>query len=165
MELMCGASLAHHGLLGYLYDLTLCDVDLSPVPTQHLASLISSVDGFLHVDNASGCDMVSFLTSLKCTDLIISSQNLGRDETQALVQALESSVVTMELGGRATLDIEALAEYSGQGRCRRLRLQNTETKEKYRQELKTWARSKNWTYDDRGDLELNAIDLIDLTIE
>ena len=65
--LMCGASLAHQGLLGNVYRLRLglCDVDLSPVPAQHLASLISCVTKRLRIQNLSGSDLVSVLTSLK----------------------------------------------------------------------------------------------------
>ena len=80
-ELTCAASLAHHGLLGSLYDMDLCNVDLSPVPAQHLASLASCVTSELHIQNVSGCDLVSLLTSLKCKYLIIISQSLGREET------------------------------------------------------------------------------------
>ena len=46
-ELMCAATLAHHGLLGSVKMMALFDVDLSPVPAQHLASLASCVTGKL----------------------------------------------------------------------------------------------------------------------
>ena len=66
MELMCGASLAHHGLLYSVVELNLWDVDLSPVPEQHLASLVSCVTSELSIQNVIGCDLVSLLSSLKC---------------------------------------------------------------------------------------------------
>ena len=143
MELMCGASLAHHGLLGSLIDLTLRDIDLSPVPAQHLASLASCVTKWLHIENVSGCDLVSLLTSLKCHKVYIRSQRLGREETRALVQAMESVVESVELWGGVTLDIQALIEYSGQGVCRNVELQD-DTMDRYKEELVTWAKSKKW---------------------
>ena len=39
------ADLAHHGLLGSLRELHLVNRDLSPIPTEHLASLASCVRG------------------------------------------------------------------------------------------------------------------------
>ena len=44
--------------------LWLLDVDLSPVPAQHLASLALCVTFRLSIRNVSGCDLVSILTSL-----------------------------------------------------------------------------------------------------
>ena len=38
-ELICGASLAHHGLLGSVEGSSLWEVDLSPVPAEHLPGL------------------------------------------------------------------------------------------------------------------------------
>ena len=57
---------------------------------------------------------------------------------------MESGVGRVELHGEVTLDIEALAEYSGQGVCRTVMLQWPDTMARYRQELVTWARSRNW---------------------
>ena len=111
MKLMCAASLAHHGLLYSVARLDLRDVDLSPVPAQHLASLASCVTRELSIRNVSGCDMVSILTSVKCQELHIRWQSLGREETKALVQAMETRVEKLILGEMVTLDPEALDEY------------------------------------------------------
>lgn len=148
---MCGASLAHHGLLHSCYSMNLSDVDLSPVPTHHLASLVSCVTNVLIIENVSGCDLVNLLTNIKCEELIITRLRLDSKETQALVQAMESGVEKMTLFYTktyegVTLDIEALTEYSGQGRCRLLWL-NSDTADKYREELTTWAESRNWTHE------------------
>ena len=109
---ICGLSLAHHGLLGSGFRfMTLDNVDLSPVPTQHMASLVSCVTDELGIWNVSGCDMVSILTSVKCQELHIRWQSLGREETKALVQAMETRVEKLILGEMVTLDPEALDEY------------------------------------------------------
>ena len=86
--------------------------------------------------------------SLKCMEYLelhIGKHRLGREETQALVQAMESSVALMVLEEEVTLDIEVLTEYSGQGQCNDILLHN-DTEERYREELLTWAKIKNWRY-------------------
>ena len=147
MELMCGASLAHHGLLDSMDDLRLCHVDLSPVPAQQLASLVLLTSDLV-IQNVSGFDLVSLLSSLKCKELFIGRQSLGREETQALVRAMESGVDWVWLHKEVTLDIEALTEYSGQGTCRWLRLQH-DIVARYKKELEAWARHiNNITFDE-----------------
>ena len=47
-EITCAASLAHHGLLGSVEEMSLCDVDLTSVPAEHLASLFSSVTVYVN---------------------------------------------------------------------------------------------------------------------
>ena len=107
MEFLCGASLAHHGLLSSVKPLKLKDVDLSQVPSQHLRSLIFSVLSHLIIENLT-CDLANLITSLKCYELNIRRQRLGKEETQALVQAMamESRVVKVKLGAKVTLDIQ-----------------------------------------------------------
>ena len=69
---MCGASLSHHGLLGSLSRMMLCDVNLSQVPDKHLASLASCVTGELTIKNVTGGQQIAtLLTNLKCNRLII----------------------------------------------------------------------------------------------
>ena len=154
---MCAASLAHHGLLSSVDRLWLSD-DLSPVPAQHLASLVSCVTFSLHIKNVSGCDLVSILNSLKCEWLDISSQSLGREETQALVKAMESRVEDVILGddeSKGTLDIEALTEYSGRGMCTTMKVEKFKGPRvtRYQKQLKSWARSRNWSFRKDGKLD------------
>ena len=148
--LMRAASLAHYGLLGSVKNMTLTDVYLRDIPAKHLASLTSCVTRYLHIENVSSCDLVSILTSVKCQRLGIYS--LGREETKALVQAMESGVEEVELRCEVTLDIEALAEYSGQGVCRRVKiLSETLVEERLYQTLKEklgWAHNINWRFEE-----------------
>ena len=81
-EIICAASLAHHGLLGSVAWMRLGDVDLTSVPTEPLASLASSVTGRVLIENVSGCDLVTILASAKCERLSIRRQHLGKEETQ-----------------------------------------------------------------------------------
>ena len=93
----CAASLAHHGLLGSVEEIWLCDVDLTSITPEHLASLISSVTGFVIIENVSGCDLVTILDNVKSKVLYIYSQSLGSEETQALLRAKESRVEEVQL--------------------------------------------------------------------
>ena len=144
----CGASLAHHGLFGKVITMGMEDVDLSSVPTKHLVSLTSSVRVGLCIQNVIGCDLVSIFSSLRCGTVVINNQSLGREETRALVQHMETreisrGLLSLKLGAEVTLDIEALVEYSGEGVCKEIELNNS-TMVRYIEELRTWARSKNW---------------------
>ena len=141
------ASLAHQGLLGSVTSVSLCDVYPTSLPAEHLASLVSSVTRILLIENVSGCDLVNILDSVNCTELSISSQSLGSEETQALVRAMESRVEDVELGDGVTLEIRNLMEYSGQGKCRKVRCYN-DTKDRYKEQLRTWATSRNWRVTD-----------------
>ena len=117
-EISIAASLAHHGLLGSIKNMDLCDVDLVSVPAEHLASLASCVTRRVIISNVS--NTVNILDNVKCQSLSINNQTLSSEETRALVRAMESRVEGLWLGGggEVSLDITALTQYSGQGKCR-----------------------------------------------
>ena len=162
-EITCAASLAHHGLLGSVREIRLCNVDLTSVPTEHLASLASSVTASVTIKNVRGSyyDLVTILDSVKCKRLDIMRQSLDSEETQALVRAMESRVEEVRLIEEVTLDIMDLMEYSGQGKCKKVGcywdtkplmvnikrnycFRNTKPEHRYREQLWTWATIKNW---------------------
>ena len=74
------------------------------------------------------------------------------------MQAMESRVESVVLNYKVTLDIRDLMEYSGQGICRvvecnndmmmtlgfDLATHNDDTKVRYREQLRTWAKNRNW---------------------
>ena len=148
-EIRCAASLTHYGLLNGMVTMGMENVDLSSVPDEQLVSLTASVSRALFIENVSGCDLLSILTSLKCDQVIITNQSLGREETRALVRLMEEErgisrgLHGLYLGDEVTLDIEALVEYSGQGWCKEIMLDN-KTLARYSEELRTWAKSRNW---------------------
>ena len=120
-EIITAASMAFNGLLGSVTDMILNEVDLSSVPADHMAALISCVK--FHVDIMSvNCDLLRILDSVKSKVLSINNQRLNSEKTGALVRAMESRVEEVELGewGDLSLDITALSQYSGQGMCRKL---------------------------------------------
>ena len=142
----CTASLAYRGLLCSVENLRLSDkddvVDLSSVPAEHLASLVSIVTRLVEISNVIGCDLVTILDSVESKELDISSQSLGSEETQALVRAMESSVEQVGLS-QVTLDIRDLMDYNGQGKCWFVGCYS-DTKDRYREQLRTWTTSRNW---------------------
>ena len=145
---ICAASLAYHGLLCSVEELILQDaadddVDLTSVPAEHLASLVSCVMRKVVISSVIGCDLINILDNVKCEILTISSQNLGIEETQALVRAMESGVGSVGLSGEVDLDIRSLMDYSGQGKCMGVWCYR-DSVDRYREQLRTWASSKNW---------------------
>ena len=136
------ASLAHQGLLGSVEHLWLWD-DLTSVPPEHLASLVSSVTRSVIIKNVRGCVLLTILDSVKSRWLEFYKQSLGSEETEALVQAMESRLKEVWLDYKVTLDIRDLMEYSGQGKCREVR-GYYDTAPRYREQLRTWATSRNW---------------------
>ena len=145
-DIRIAASLAHHELLGSVnVKILSCHVmDLASVPAEHLTSLASCVTWAVDINNVSNCDIISLLNSVKCERLYISNHSLSSEETMALVRAMESRVETVMLGlimGDLSLDIRALTQYSGQGKCQWVSC-HYETANKYREEVRAWA---NWT--------------------
>ena len=138
----CAASLAHHGLLGSVSYMSLGDVDLTSVTAEHLASLVS-VTGRVYIGNVSGSALVTILDSVKGEVFWICRQSLDSEETQALVRAMESRVEIVLLNAGVTLDIRDLMEYSGQGKCREVECFR-DTADRYKEQLRTWATSRNW---------------------
>ena len=98
-EIKYAASLAHQGLLGsFKYHELGLRGDLSSVPAEHLASLVSAVGYSLVINNVGGCDLVTILDSIKCESLSLNiHQSLGSKETQALVRAIESWLTVVRL--------------------------------------------------------------------
>ena len=147
----CAASLAHHRLLGSVEEMRLCDVDLTSVPAEHLASLVSGVTGTVTIYRVSGCNLVTILDSVRSRVMSICTQRLGSEETQALVRAMESGVEIVKLDYTVKLDIRILMEYSGQGKCRKMEYYCICTKDRYRRKLRTWATNRNWKVTSNDD--------------
>ena len=144
------ARLAHQGLLGSVRRMKLAH-DLTSVPDNQLASLVSSLQcggvSSLEIRRVRGCDLVTLLDSVKnpIWELMLRTQSLGSEETQALVRAMESHVEELWLREGVTLNIEALIEYSGLGKCRVFQCYY-DTANRYMEQLRTWATSRNWSF-------------------
>ena len=138
-------------MLDSVEDMKLQDVDLASVPAEHLASLTSRVTSSFYIRNVSNFDMINILDNLKCTILGICEQSFdlrnnetSSEETRALVRAMESRVERVWLDMGVILDIMALTQYSGQGKCWWVTCIYSDTAERYGEELKSWAQRINW---------------------
>ena len=144
----CAASFAHHGLLTSLKLLAMCDVDLSKVPSQHLLSLASCVTYILTIKNVRSFDLVALLDSVELEVMEISGQNLSTEETQALVRAMETRVKVTRLGHwhwmELTLDIDALTQYNGQGKCGCIMMDMSSPSSGTEEKLENWRLGANW---------------------
>ena len=148
-EILTVASLAHHGLLGSVKEMYLQYLDLASVPAEHLASLASCVTNKVYIFKVNNCDIISILASVKCDELVISSQTLSSQETQAVVQAM-ANVEEVYLGDRfgyhrieVRLDISTLVTYGGRGKCQKV-VFYYDTADKYREEVLRWAHRISW---------------------
>ena len=140
------AGLAHHGLLLPISHMDLYDIDLAPVPAEHLASLVS-LPHILYIMNVTNTDIVNLLDNIKCNILRIGRQSLSSVETQALVRTMESNVGLVSAGGvrgEVSLDIPTLTTYSGQGKCREFQWRSSIGARRCREEVISWAQRINW---------------------
>ena len=142
--IICASSLAYRGWIKDVENIWLGEIDLDKVPSQHLISLFSSVKRTVNIDiEVTGWDLVTILDSLQCQEIRLGCKKLAREETQALVRAMESRVEKVFLYNEIELDMEALSEYSGQGRCRVLECKGVREVTSCSQ-LITWAYKREW---------------------
>ena len=152
-DIRCAASLANKGLLGNVEHLTLKDADLSSVPVQNLASLVACVRSSVYIEDVGGCDLLKILESVRSRGLIICRQSLNSEETKTLVKALETNMELFSWSGYGeqenTLDITAMTQYSGLGKCNRIFIVKAAN---YKEQFRTWAEGKDWEmFEEDGD--------------
>ncbi len=170
--LTCAGSLAFHGLLGQGYiRLRLVNVDLTSIPAESLAALARTPSSCV-VSKVSENGLISFLNNLDCYALDI-DQSLGREETQALVQAMESGVEKVRLKS-VNFDIETLITYSGEGFCGQVVIDynydydpdynydDDYDPHRFREPLKNWAGLKDWAVIDLYGYQLMVSNRISL---
>ena len=150
-----------HWLLCSVESLVLENVDLTSVPAEHLASLASCVKYTLHIINVHTFTLINILDNIKIDILIIKKQRLGSGETRAVVRAMESGVKTVYLGGGGfmSLDIRALTQYSGHGKCERVGCYG-DTADIYREEVRTWGQRINWSlrYETMNQIQIDCVE-------
>ncbi len=163
-EIACAASLAYHNLhmldcqyyhhLGWLCNTTLADVDVSSIPPEHLVSFMSCVGRTFNLFKVIGSGLVTILSNVNSLELRINNQTLDVEETKALVKSMEANGyrITLIIGDGVNLDIKTFTEYSGNGRCSGVRLFIfSDTATRYRDDLRTWAKNKQWRIDSDTD--------------
>ena len=148
-EIDTAASLAYYGRLKPVEHLQLKNVNLSKVSTEKMASLASSVEEYVYINNVNVCGLASILDQVKCNKLEITDQGLASEEIEALLRAMETRVDEVVIGFCVALKpgldyIKALTKYSGQGPCGRLVINcDEDTAFKYIEMMEAWATSKS----------------------
>ena len=110
-EITTAASLAHYGFLRPVEEMRLQYVDLSSVPAEHMASLAACVTDRVIISNVHNFDLINILDNIECQSCYIHGHSLNREESLALVRAMESRVEKVTLGGE--VDIKVLTQYNG----------------------------------------------------
>ena len=157
-EIITAASLAQHGFLRSVEEMRLSNVDLASVPAEHMASLAACVTKGVVIWNVHNCDLVNILENLKCRHCEIFYQSLNREESMALVGALETNVREFVCGA-VILNITALTKYSGQGLCKSITCDIDDIDDEdldndmivmniYLKQLRIWAQRINWELDE-----------------
>ena len=86
------ASLAFHfygQVFSFVKTLTMCDMDLSSIPTSHMEALALCAKCDITINNVTGFDLVSFLEKIPYGEqLNIDGQSLNDEEAQALMKIL-----------------------------------------------------------------------------
>ena len=143
-EIAEASMLAYHELLSSVKWWVLENIDLTSVPSKHLAALASCVTTNIYINNVRP-NPICLLDSVKCNKVTIINQSLNSEETQALVRAMESRVMRVLLSINVSVDIETLTQYNGQGRCAYVHC-TYDTADRYREEMKRWGeRMIMWT--------------------
>ena len=140
-KLQSAAALATLGHIKQVERLDLYNLDTSSVPAEELSSLVkcSDVVGIARVNGG----LAPVLSSVQCGRLHIHSTSLSTADTQQLVAAMVTRVKEVWLDEGLSLDMAALAQYDGKGRCGIVRLAAAVSAE-YGDQVKTWAEHLGW---------------------
>ena len=126
------------------------DMGLSDIDSDHMKKLTSIVTDRVWIVNVTPASQVGgILASVRCEMLVLVNMKLSEAHTRALVTAMRDRVERVELWGNVTLDIEALCEYQGRGRCRELQVWGN-TVSRHRARLRRWAGQAGWTVTEDG---------------
>ena len=72
-------------------------VDLASVPAEHMASLAACVTDPVAIIGVLNCDLINILDNIKCESCYIIEHSLNKEESLALVRAMESQVESVRL--------------------------------------------------------------------
>ena len=111
------------------------------MPASDLSSLVKCSD-IVDIQRVTG-DLSPVLSSVQGWELYISNTSLSTADTQQLVAAMVTRVKEVWLDEGLTLDMAALAQYDGKGRCGTVRLAAA-VSEEYGDQVKTWVENLGW---------------------
>ena len=152
-EVRSAALLAQEGYLTSVKRMYIGHMDISDIPSDHLGKLASIVTERVYIWSMTpNSQLGSILASVQCYELALQNMDLNEADTRALVTAMSHRLDLVLLSQGVTLDLDALTAYDGRGHCTRLEVVGDTTLTRYREQIKTWAREKEWTVtrDDDG---------------
>ena len=114
------AKLSKEGYLTRVKNMIIKNINMDSVP--HAACLGDiQVDGEVIIDKVEG-NIGRIVAKIKCRKLSLSNMQLSVGATHALVAGMDAGVEVVQLGlggtGSVEVDMDTLATYGGQGRCR-----------------------------------------------
>ena len=101
-------------------------------------------------DRNPNSTLVEILDCVSVKDLSISIQTTDSKSSEALVQRMATWVRTVKLCKEVTLDIKTFTKYDGMGKCSTV-ICFQDTAERYKEDLRDWARRINWDVDLQND--------------
>jgi len=145
-ELKRAAQLAQEGYLSSVKNIQIVNVDISEIPSDQLAKLVSIVTDEVYIDNNNtpSTRLGAILASVQSKKLGLQNMSLSKENTRALVTAMRDRVLDVRLYANVILDPELLSAYDGQGRCTKLVLWAETTKTRYGARMKRWAGDRGW---------------------
>ena len=153
-EVRRAALLAWEDYLTSVKCMDIRNMDLSDIDSDHMKKLTSIVTYRVWMYNLTPASQVGgILATVKSERLWLVNMKLSEAHTRALVTAMRDRVERVVLV-HVTLDIEALCEYQGRGRCRVLKVVWWNTVSRHRARLRQWAAQAGWTVtrDDKWEL-------------
>ena len=135
------------GLLTSVQGMELSDINICGEEISQLT--LPTFDATVWLSRLSG-DISQLLPLISCHKLWIWDTDLSRNDTESLVNCLNTNVSELVLWGGATVDISVLCQYNGTGKCQYVHC-GYDSYERYRGEVTRWAHNMGWKVDDSGN--------------
>ena len=145
-ELKVASSLVQAGVLSSVGGMQLKNMKLCAEDVTHITNL-PTFDGEVSLHFMSG-ELNLLLSRITCDLLGIYHTNLSKQDTEALVKCLDSTVSKLVLGG-GVVDASVLCRYNGKGRCKYVKCM-CDSYDKYNGQVTDWARNVGWKVKDFG---------------
>ena len=93
-------------------------------------------------------DISQLLPLISCQKLVIGDTNLSSNDTESLVNCLNTNVSVLGLCD-TTVDISVLSQYNGTGKCELVKCSDGSYR-RYRGQVTQWAHNMGWKVKDGG---------------
>ena len=131
-------------LLKRYLPMRLFELDVSTIPYEDMANLTKCAKSEVFIVNVQG-DLSPVLRSIKSGTIFLSKMDLSSADTSLLVSSMINGakiVHLMDKWGEVTLDMEALQQYDGRGKCGQV-LFHGGAAITYSAQIKKWAKKSS----------------------